>query len=72
MSRLLNRLADIVLDLPRVAKRVIVVAADAGLCVLAVWLAFYLRLDAFLPFLNGFYSPELAAAVGFVGYSYFC
>ena len=63
MSHLLIRLADVVLDLPRAVKRVIVVGADTGLCFLSVWLAFYLRLDEFLPFLNGLYSPLLVAAV---------
>lgn len=40
-----NRLALSVLAMPRVAKRMVVLAVDAALCVLAVWLAFYLRLD---------------------------
>ncbi len=31
-------------DLPRLAKQFIVLATDASLCVLAVWIAFYLRL----------------------------
>jgi FlaA1/EpsC-like NDP-sugar epimerase len=34
------------LELPRSFKRMLVLALDAGLCVLAVWLAYYLRLGA--------------------------
>lgn len=40
-----NRLAVPVLAMPRVAKRLIVLAVDVALCALTVWLAFYLRLD---------------------------
>ena len=35
--------------MPRLAKRVLVLGIDAGLCVFTVWLAFYLRLGEFLP-----------------------
>ncbi len=48
MLRLLSRLAAPALALPRAAKRALVVLADTGLCVLSVWLAFYLRLGDFL------------------------
>ena len=44
MIRALSRLASPVLALPRPIKRGVVLALDAGLCVLSVWLAFYLRL----------------------------
>jgi len=37
-----------VLSLPRPVKRGIVLAVDVALCVLAVWLAFYLRLGIFV------------------------
>jgi hypothetical protein len=43
----LSRLAAPALALPRPAKRALVVAADTSLCVLSVWLAFYLRLGEF-------------------------
>ncbi|MBD3767909.1 MAG: hypothetical protein IE928_08175 [Gammaproteobacteria bacterium] len=33
------------LALPRPAKRAVALAVDAGLIVLTVWIAFYLRLD---------------------------
>ena len=49
MMRTLSRWAKPVLALPRSAKRLLVLALDAGLCVLAVWLAFYLRLEKFVP-----------------------
>jgi FlaA1/EpsC-like NDP-sugar epimerase len=62
MMRTLSRWAKPVLLLPRPAKRLLVLALDAGLCVLAVWLAFYLRLEKFVP-LTG---PALWAALGSV------
>ncbi len=43
--RSLQQLAEPVLALPRVAKRLLVLLVDASLCVLTVWVAFYLRLD---------------------------
>lgn len=39
-----QRLALPVLAMPRVAKRLVVLLVDASLCVLTVWLAYYLRL----------------------------
>jgi FlaA1/EpsC-like NDP-sugar epimerase len=44
MIRYLSRFADPVLALPRPVKRGVVLVLDVGLCVLSVWLAFYLRL----------------------------
>lgn len=38
-----------VLSLPRVAKRIIALCVDTSFCVLAVWLAYYLRLGEFRP-----------------------
>lgn len=43
-----NRLALSVLAMPRVAKRLVVLAVDASLCAVTVWLAFYLRLDMWI------------------------
>jgi hypothetical protein len=43
MMRTLNPLAAPALALSRSVKRGMVLALDAALCVLAVWLAFYLR-----------------------------
>ncbi|UCV06647.1 polysaccharide biosynthesis protein [Dechloromonas denitrificans] len=39
-----------VLGLPRLAKRIVVLAVDVGICVLTVWLAYYLRLGGFISF----------------------
>ena len=41
----MERVANIVLALPRPSKRAIAIAVDVVLCSLAVWIAFYLRLD---------------------------
>lgn len=49
MMLALRRLAVPVLDIPRPVKRGFVLAIDASLCVLTVWLAFYLRLGTFAP-----------------------
>lgn len=57
MIRLLSHSAAPVLALPRAVKRAIVVLADISLCVLSVWLTFYLRLGEFLPFSGGLFSP---------------
>lgn len=48
MMELLHWLVPPVLGLPRLAKRVIVVLVDIGLCVLAVWFAYYLRMGEFV------------------------
>jgi len=49
LERLHKRTALPVLALPRYAKRIIALAVDAALCVLTVWLAYYLRLGGFVP-----------------------
>nr|WP_314709144.1 nucleoside-diphosphate sugar epimerase/dehydratase [uncultured Comamonas sp.] len=54
------KLAVPILALPRVAKRFIAIAVDIGLCVLAVWLAYYLRLGELLPLWG---APLWAVAV---------
>ncbi len=56
---LFKNLALPVLSLPRVAKRLVVLAVDASLCILTVWFAFYLRLGEFVA-LSG---PAFAAAL---------
>ena len=67
MIRLMSRLAAPALALPRPAKRALVVVADIVLCVLSVWLAFYLRLGEFYPLagqpLSLVFSPVLIAAL---------
>lgn len=44
------KLAVPILGLPRVAKRLVALAVDLCLCVLTVWLAYYLRLGEFFSF----------------------
>ena len=39
-----------VLALPRYAKQIIALSVDIALCILTVWLAFYLRLGEFVAF----------------------
>jgi FlaA1/EpsC-like NDP-sugar epimerase len=48
MKRLPSKLATPVLALPRSAKRLVALSVDLSLCVLTVWLAYYLRLDEFI------------------------
>jgi FlaA1/EpsC-like NDP-sugar epimerase len=48
----INKFLKIVLLLPRPLKQVIALFLDLGLCILCVWLAFYLRLDKFF-LING-------------------
>lgn len=45
---LLQKIAPSVLALPRLAKRIVVLAMDVSLCLLSVWIAFYLRLGEFV------------------------
>ena len=37
-----------IINLPRYAKRIIIIIVDIGLCILCTWLAFYLRLEQFI------------------------
>jgi len=48
MKQPLFKLAVPILALPRAAKRFVALSVDLGLCVLSVWLAFYLRLGEFV------------------------
>ncbi len=58
---ILKSLSITVLAMPRLAKRSVVVTVDAMLCVLSVWLAFYLRLGEWVPLTGGAYwRPEFA------------
>ena len=45
-----GHLATPVLGMPRGAKRGVVILLDISLCVLTVWLAYYLRLGEFIGF----------------------
>ena len=48
MNRPLRKLATPILALPRSAKRIVALVVDLALCVLTVWLAYYLRLGEFV------------------------
>ena len=63
IKRGLNRVAKFALALPRGAKRGLALAVDVGLCVLTVWLAFYLRLGQFQPFAGPLLLPALVSVL---------
>ena len=62
MKQPLFKLAVPILALPRAAKRFVALSVDLGLCVLTVWLAFYLRLGEFVA-LSGTALWAVAASV---------
>ena len=64
MKQSLFKLAVPMLALPRAAKRFVALSVDLGLCVLTVWLAFYLRLGEFVV-LSGtaFYAVSASVAI---------
>lgn len=62
----LQRIAALTLSLPRVVKRIIVLGVDASLCILTVWLAYYLRLDQWIPLSGHATFRPLISALGAV------
>ena len=50
------------LDVPRVAKRVIVLLVDVCLCLIATWIAFFLRLGEFVEF-ERLFIPTLVSVI---------
>jgi len=59
-----NTLASSLLAMPRWAKRSLAILTDASLCIVAVWLAFYLRLDEWVRLFDGpQYRADLASGV---------
>jgi len=50
MNKILSKLATPALSMPRLAKRFIALVLDLSLCVLTVWIAYYLRLGEFISF----------------------
>ncbi|MDR1349561.1 MAG: polysaccharide biosynthesis protein [Zoogloeaceae bacterium] len=56
-----HRLARALLALPRAGKRLVALCVDIALCVLTVWLAFYLRLGEWLWPLGNSSSPQMLA-----------
>ncbi len=63
MIRTLSRFAAPALALPRSFKRGVVLALDAALCILSVWLAFYLRSGSFTSLLGPAIWPATAAVL---------
>ncbi|MSP36751.1 MAG: polysaccharide biosynthesis protein [Limnohabitans sp.] len=61
MIRTLSRFAAPALALPRAVKRGVVLALDAALCILSVWLAFYLRSGSFTPLSGPVIWPAVAS-----------
>jgi len=55
--------AEATLALPRSLKRAIALAVDAGLCVLSVWVAYYLRLGIWIDLTTDARLPLIAAVV---------
>ena len=62
IKKQLTWLAPPLLALPRPAKRLLAMAVDASLCVLSVWLSYYLRLGEFISF-NGSAQWSAGAAL---------
>lgn len=63
MKQSLFKLAVPILGLPRLAKRFVVLTVDLGLCILTVWLAYYLRLGEFVS-LSGNALWTVGASIG--------
>jgi FlaA1/EpsC-like NDP-sugar epimerase len=63
MIRILSRFAAPALALPRAVKRGVVLSIDAALCILSVWLAFYLRSGSFTPLSGQAIWPAMASVV---------
>ena len=61
MIRTLSCFAAPALALPRAVKRGVVLALDAALCILSVWLAFYLRSGSFTPLSGPAIWPAVAS-----------
>jgi FlaA1/EpsC-like NDP-sugar epimerase len=53
MKNPLFKLSGPILTLPRPVKRLVALSVDLSLCVLTVWLAYYLRLDEFISLTRG-------------------
>lgn len=63
MKKTLVKLAIPVLALPRAAKRFVALVVDLALCILTIWLAYYLRLGEFVS-LSGNALLAVAASIG--------
>ena len=63
MRMRMSKLVVPLLGLPRAAKRFVALSVDLGLCVLTVWLAYYLRLGEFVA-LSGTALWAVGASIG--------
>ena len=61
-AHIIDFITDPVMRLPRAVKRSIVLCVDASLCMLAVWLAYYLRINEWVP-LSAAPLPAAAASL---------
>lgn len=61
MKKNFIKLMPFVLSLPRVVKRFIALSVDLILCILSVWLAYFLRLDEFINLSDNALLPTLAS-----------
>jgi len=57
VKRLIGAVESPILCLSRKVKQIVVLTVDLCFCVLATWLAFYLRLEEFVIIGNGFVAP---------------
>ena len=58
MTKKINNFRLVLLDLPRDIKLIVSLFVDALLCILTVWISFYLRLGEFLPLQNSIIIPS--------------
>lgn len=63
MLESLRKLSPALLELPRFVKRLLVLCVDASLCVLTVWLAFFLRVGEFAPLSGPLFWAAIASLV---------
>lgn len=61
----LASVAQLVIRLPRWAKRMLLVTVDISLCLLAVWVAYFVRLSAWLPL----YEEPFWATIGSLAFA---
>ena len=62
----LKHLARLMVAIPRYAKKLLAMSADTFLCLLSVWVSFYLRLGEFQTFSNVTSAPVLITSVASV------
>ena len=61
MLHQISVLSQPILSLPRLAKRIVALCVDTSFCILAVWLAYYLRLGEFRILADSLIAPVLAS-----------